>query len=279
MAKNVLFYFTGTGNSLAVAKTVVAGLGDTLLVPMLGEHPVAQIDSQTERIGIVFPVHINAVPRVVINFLNKLPKLPSCYMFAIATHGGVPGFTGAYLNRHVKKRGLILDAYYEIPMINNTPKGIAPKMMMNLEWEKDLSPEQIDRVLRQSDALAQSVVESVLNKETTSLQNVPTGKARVQYFLMKLIWLISEQSNHKLRFILDECCNGCGVCEKVCTTGRIRIQEEKPEWIHENCSFCYACFNFCPEQAIGVEHYTKRLGRYHHPEITAGEISRQTAAD
>lgn len=47
----------------------------------------------------------------------------------------------------------------------------------------------------------------------------------------------------------------------------------KPEWHQDVCFFCYACFNYCPQQAIGVEHCTKKLGRYHHPEISAEEIA------
>jgi formate hydrogenlyase subunit 6/NADH:ubiquinone oxidoreductase subunit I len=92
---------------------------------------------------------------------------------------------------------------------------------------------------------------------------------------MNLMWYISGKSKPKLNFLLDECCIGCGLCEKICTTKRIKMNENKPEWINENCNFCYACFNYCPVQAIGVKHYTKKLGRYHHPEINSEDIACQ----
>jgi formate hydrogenlyase subunit 6/NADH:ubiquinone oxidoreductase subunit I len=45
------------------------------------------------------------------------------------------------------------------------------------------------------------------------------------------------------------------------------------------CYFCYACFNFCPEQAILLKIYTKKNGRYHYPTITADEIARQKTSE
>jgi MinD superfamily P-loop ATPase len=92
---------------------------------------------------------------------------------------------------------------------------------------------------------------------------------------MKLLWSISENSKPKLDFLLDEGCIGCGQCEALCTTKRIKLIEGKPQWTTEDCNYCYACFNYCPVQAIGVKHYTKKLGRYHHPEISADDIADQ----
>ena len=144
MAKNILFYFTGTGNSLAVAKSIDEDLTDIILVPILRNDALDHIDECTEKIGLVFPVHLNAVPRIVTKFLGKIKLMSSVYFFAIATHGGAPGMSGLYLNRILKKLDINLDGYFEIKMINNTPKGVAPKLLMNLNWEKDITPEKVN---------------------------------------------------------------------------------------------------------------------------------------
>ncbi len=249
MSKNVLFYFTGTGNSLAVARSIAVGLTEVHLVPMLKKDALDYIDNNTERIGLVFPIHVNAVPHIVVKYIEKIKILSSVYFYAVATHGGVPGMSELYLNKILKKQNIILDAYFEIKMINNTPKGVAPKFLMNLDWELGITPEKINAVLSESHISIENIVQKIK---------------------------IKEKSRHKLNFLLDECCTGCGTCEKVCTTKRIRMKGNKPEWVHENCSFCYACFNYCPEQAIGVEHYTKKLGRYHHPYTKVDDIAKQT---
>ncbi len=276
MSKSILFYFTGTGNSLAVAKTIAESYTDVILVPMLRKDALDYIDKYTDRIGLIFPIYISAVPPIVIKFIKEIKLLSSVYFFAVATHGGIPGMSGLYLNKKLKKQNIGLDGYFEIKMINNTPKGIAPKFLMNLDWELDITPEKIGMVLNESHLSIENIVNKIKNKEKTTLQYLPSGRKRVVYWLMNLMWYISEKSNHKLKFLLDECCTGCGTCEKICITKRIKMNKNKPEWIHDNCSFCYACFNYCPQQAIGVKHYTKKLGRYHHPDISADDISGQT---
>ncbi len=183
--------------------------------------------------------------------------------------------SGLYLNRLLIKHNIELDAYFELKMVNNTPKGVAPKFLMSLNWEEDITPEKVDMVLGEAQLAMANIVNTITNKQGTTLQRIPSGTKRVAYWMMSLVWAISANSNHKLDFLLDESCTGCGTCEHVCITKRISMNEDKPEWIHKNCSFCYACFNYCPEQAIGVKHYTKKLGRYHHPEISADEIAAQ----
>jgi Pyruvate/2-oxoacid:ferredoxin oxidoreductase delta subunit len=50
----------------------------------------------------------------------------------------------------------------------------------------------------------------------------------------------------------------------------------KPLWQKDiKCYYCYACFNFCPEQAILVKNYTYKDGRYYHPNVTAKDIAEQ----
>jgi ferredoxin len=83
-------------------------------------------------------------------------------------------------------------------------------------------------------------------------------------------------------FYSDTKCSGCGTCEKVCLSKKIRMVDQKPEWQKKSpCYLCYACINYCPVQAIQIKSkkymkmYTEKNGRYHHPEATANDISAQ----
>jgi len=129
--------------------------------------------------------------------------------------------------------------------------------------------------VKKADDIMDGVIRSVLDKESKTIQIPISISKKFNYWMMKLLWSVNEKSKPKLGFILDEGCTGCGLCETLCTTHRIRMNEEKPEWTSEDCNYCYACFNYCPAQAIGVKHYTKKLGRYHHPEISAEDIAAQ----
>ena len=58
--KTVLYWFSGTGNSLMIAKTIAAELGGAEMVPMLRADRAA--DVVAERVGLVFPVYGRRVP-------------------------------------------------------------------------------------------------------------------------------------------------------------------------------------------------------------------------
>ncbi|MDF1616916.1 EFR1 family ferrodoxin [Petrocella sp. FN5] len=275
MSKNIIYYFTGTGNSLAVARSISSAMTDVVLIPMLKEDALTYIDTHTESIGLIYPIHVNALPHAVIHFIQKIHLLSMTYIYAVATHGGIPGMSGLYLNKILKKQGIDLKTYYEIEMLNNTPKGIAPKFLMRLNWELEITPEEVEHKLSVMKIKIENIVKGITDKEETTLQKPPSGTRRMMYWMMQIMWLISNPSKYKLQFLVDDSCNGCGICQQVCVTKRIKMNEDKPEWVHDYCNFCYACFNYCPKEAIGVKYYTKKLGRYHHPDISAQDIAAQ----
>lgn len=44
-------------------------------------------------------------------------------------------------------------------------------------------------------------------------------------------------------------CNGCGLCEKICSCGNIVINNNKPQF-NFKCNFCMACLYDCPNKAL-----------------------------
>ncbi|MBN1774977.1 MAG: EFR1 family ferrodoxin [Clostridiales bacterium] len=85
-----VYYFSGTGNSLAVAKKIAAATGGS----MISISSVAEQESirpQADRIGIVFPCYLaqlNGIPPVVQEFVSKLRGAEDKYIFAVCTCGG-----------------------------------------------------------------------------------------------------------------------------------------------------------------------------------------------
>ena len=69
--KTTIYFYTGTGNSLWTAKKLSEILGNTELIPMTlaGE---GLIHTNSENIGLIFPVHIWGIPSRVVDFLNRL---------------------------------------------------------------------------------------------------------------------------------------------------------------------------------------------------------------
>jgi len=73
----VIYYFTGTGNSLAAAKKIAAVLGGCEIVPIasLANTPGA-IAPEAGRIGIVCPVYFSGLPAMVTAFAKRFDTAP-----------------------------------------------------------------------------------------------------------------------------------------------------------------------------------------------------------
>lgn len=108
-----IFYFTGTGNNLYVAKRIG---GESYSIPKLMK--LGQFEFEDEKIGIVFPSYYGGVPKIVEEFLNKI-KLKSKYIFAVVSFGS---FSGAVIPEllEIGKRNQIQFSYInEILMVDN----------------------------------------------------------------------------------------------------------------------------------------------------------------
>jgi len=108
-----IFYFTATGNSLAMAKKIG---GDLVSIPQ-----VVDSDKQLYKddvIGIIFPIYALGMPKIVKRFLNKF-KLEADYLFAIGTLGNMAGAAMPNLQKHAQKNGYSFDYTNQIRMLDN----------------------------------------------------------------------------------------------------------------------------------------------------------------
>lgn len=277
--KNIIFYFSGSGNSLYLARTLSEHLDASSLVPLLNYSGTIRDPENIDTIGIVYPVHMNALPKPVKRFLAETEFPPDTFTYVVAANGGYHGKAGTYLLHYLRKHDIELDAYFPVEMLNNTPKGVAPKMFMTLDWEKRITEKDKEEMHARAGDLLPKIITAIRNKDGSSLKEQQDEEHGFYYHFMKLTWKLSELMPPTLEFFLDDSCDGCRICEKVCTSGTIAIKDDRPVWQNDvPCNFCYACFNFCPRQAIYVEHYSKKLGRYHHPEIDWKDIAKQKPA-
>lgn len=87
--KSVIYYFTGTGNNLEVAKKIAEALPDCKLVSMgRGRHDSNEV---YDYIGFVYPTYAFNMPRYVAKFLHEssFEKSKNAYFFAVSGCGNV----------------------------------------------------------------------------------------------------------------------------------------------------------------------------------------------
>jgi ferredoxin len=95
-----------------------------------------------------------------------------------------------------------------------------------------------------------------------------------------ITWLLSRgvhgMMSRKIRgmdkdFWVNEKCNGCAVCERICPVRNIAMRDGKPAWQH-HCEQCMACLQWCPREAIESGRLTPGRKRYRHPDIRPADL-------
>ncbi len=249
-----IFYYTGTGNSLWVARKLAELLGETELVP-IAKYP--EIIPQG-TIGLVFPVHMWGVPAPVLRFVEALrPGRPE-YVFAVAVNGSQVAATLVQLQKVLAEHNLTLAAGFGVVMPSNyTPfGGPGPQ-------------EEQNRRFRLAEEKVRYIADKVKEKAGLPVEKGPFWQSLLSATVYKLSFDRVPQMD--AQFWVDDKCNHCGICARICPAHNITLQEGQPVWNHQ-CEQCFACINWCPQAAIQFGKNTAQRPRYHHPEVSLKDI-------
>ncbi len=267
--KAIIYYHSGTGNSLAIARDLAAALGDTTLVaipqalqePNAGAAKAPGAPAAADAVGIIFPVYDWGPPRIVTDFVNLRNWAGIPYLFAVCNCGGFPGGTLSLLEQALRAQGGKLQAGFSIVMPGNyTPLygAIAETKQQNMFARAHARVAEIAGLVKARRSLP---VEKSL-----ALVNWLTG------ILYKFGQPHFKTADAK--FWVQDTCVACGLCVKVCPRHNIDLKDNRPQW-HGNCEQCMACLQWCPVTAIQWNKATKDRKRYHHPDIKAQDLFRQ----
>lgn len=259
--KTSLFFFSSTGNSLIVAKDIAAKLPETQIfsIPRIIDQ---EIDLNVDNVGIVFPVYFAGVPRIVNHFLEKIDLSKAKYVFAICTCGGFPMGTLLQVRNHLKKKGITLNAGFSIQMPGNY-----------LIKYGAISVEKQEQLLIKENEKVATIVKMIMDQQENKIEKnnfVINGIGNLAYKLMFPKFPTLDKN-----FIVDDKCNSCNICERVCPVHNIRMENGKPNW-QGNCEHCLACIQWCPAEAIQYCTKTTTRKRYHHPDVLVKQLYRDS---
>lgn len=255
--ETTIYLNTGTGNSLWTARKLSALLENTEIVPVALTGK-SRIHTGSKNIGFIFPVHIWGVPSPVIDLLNRMDIGKSQYCFAIGVNAGQVAATLIQLDKLLKDKGSRLSSGFSVCLPSNyIPWGGA----IALEKQQEYFRDALDKTNRIA-AVVKAQEEKMPEK----------GPAWQNVFLSAIYRMsYSRVAGMDKSFWADSKCTGCGVCKKICPARNIEFADEKPVWQHR-CEQCFACLQWCPEEAIQYGKGTEKKKRYHHPEITLKDM-------
>ena len=288
MADGTVLYFSSTGNTEHAVKHLVLHLRGFSTGPVskiniveLTEasrgdpEALENINTLLKRSGFLilgFPVHDFGPARNVLEVVSKIAsqevQKPA---FVLATHGGNPGRSLAAAAERLEKKNYEVkggvDLLYPSAWVVSAQKvndiaGIE-KFINRFEspQKKELRTQQIKNFAK--------FINQYLDPRRGVDTELITEFVEYPYIHSTQILTKLYEPNIAMRFFsitvdMDKCTK-CGICEKVCPSGRMKISSfPKPAG---KCFGCYGCINNCPVNAVesyltkGKMRYTrKRLG-------------------
>lgn len=259
----MIFYFSGTGNSLYAAKNIALHSGEELISISAAENTGNECNEYNlkdhEIIGFVHPTYSWGPPGIVLEFIRKLKlnNYQGNYVFSVATCGGSIGNSMKVMKDCLSRKKIKLNSGFSIKMPNNF-------IIMGDVDSKEVEQHKL------------SAAEETLKQINHDIEQRITGEFRIDKG--KFPWLLTgiinpmftKKAIDPTKFQADDSCIGCGTCEQVCNCNNIQVSE-KPQW-GQNCTLCLACIHYCPVKAIQYGQKTENKGRYTNPHITIAEF-------
>jgi formate hydrogenlyase subunit 6/NADH:ubiquinone oxidoreductase subunit I len=255
-----IYYFTGTGNCLEIAKQLNKHLPGSTIVPIAGCVNESMFQVIHKEIVFITPLYYGGLPSIVAKFLKNMscPQDKKIYI-AVIIAAAFPwsGYALHQAKSILKKKDLAINIGIYIKTVEN----FLPKYkMMPIDEQNKINADVKIAV----DEIAKRINnhDSYIKRET-ALYLYILYPSTIKYFMRQ-----------DKKYFTTEACIKCGICQRVCPVNNICIKEGKPEW-QGNCEFCMACIQYCPTEAIQWGKHSGNKGRYHNPEITVKDMEEQ----
>lgn len=269
--KKIIYYFSGTGNSLYTAGKIAEAIGGAELISVRC-NPKDVSAKDADVIGFVCPVYEWDVPGTVKEFIKKLTINTNAYIFMVTTYIAVLGKSFETVETLLEEKGIHLDYGRAVRCVASQCIAYPP-----FPPEKIMIPYMEKQVRRVGKEIS-------LRKKRDYPRMSPLTRRRFSKVMGPYLAIENEYDKG---FYTDDKCKGCGICEKVCPTRNITMENKHPKWNHR-CHGCNACVVYCPTKAIQFKtpqaykeldtiicrmlRLPEKRKRYHHPIIKAKDL-------
>jgi ferredoxin/flavodoxin len=266
-----IYYFSGTGNSLAAARSIAERTGGKC-IPIAAVSGAASVRPGDGTVGIVFPNYYGRLPIIVEQFARALTGIENTYIFAVCTFGHGYGDALKDLKRIIRGRGGRVAAWYGIHLTQSA---------FRKPWENHAKLDL--RMRKRAGIIARTVLQKkkgrFISVGLLHALEIPL-RAMTKPLILKALRTASgapetASVEEMIRssdngFRATGSCDSCGLCARVCPVKNVTVETGGPVW-HHACVNCLACYNWCPKKAIRCA-FVQEGYRYLHPEASASDF-------
>lgn len=249
----MIFYFSATGNSKYTAEKLQQSFGGELVsvADAMRKKQFAYETGKGEKIIFVFPVYFWNMPSNIEAFIKKVTFTGAGEpeICAVITCGSSIGACDKTFRKAFKAGGISVKAVYQLKMPDNCVN------YFNLP-----NKEAQVMMLRSAEKELEEIIDSIRFNYRVSYKAKLTGRLMTKVCLP----VYRNQCKTKKYWVKDNCI-GCGLCQTVCPSGAITMEDGRPVWTKDKCVWCQGCINRCPVEAVQFGKKTEKRGRYIHP--------------
>jgi ferredoxin len=245
-----IFYFTATGNSLAVARSLGAEL---ISIPQAIKN--SEYTYSDSVIGIVCPVFCFNLPKIVRRFIANL-KINAQYVFLIGTYGNLYASFGKTVKKFFKKNKVQLDYVNVIKMVDNYLGGFE-------------IADQIQKIPSKNYELSYQTITKDISLFKKYIPKTEHKTTKVRFYVWTHKKSLFSDTLGQIKLSVNNNCTKCQTCLKVCPVKNITFN---PNWqVGNNCELCLSCVHVCMTNAI---HFLgeQSAQRYRHELVSLKEI-------
>jgi len=238
MFKYLIHYFSGTGNTFHLVKTIEGELrnkGCEVDLLNIEKSEDRKLNDYNFHI-FCFPVYGFGTPSIMLKYISKL-KAAELYPTAIVcTSAGIEGQSLNHTKYLLNKNGfkvfftdMVVYTYNFTQILNPQTKEIE------------------ERVFKAAETKIIEITKKIIKNKTDF--------KKINIIILILSWVIFALFCNLGRrilgktYIADYNCINCGKCKDVCPVKAIDMYNGRPRW-NSNCESCQRCINICPQKSI-----------------------------
>lgn len=231
-------YFSGTGNTKWAAcrlKEKLSAADNEVKIIDIEKKEIIKPEKD-EFIIIGTPVYAELPPRIVDNFVDKLPEIKGIKCAVYSTQAANSAAAAGYISNKLLKKGydVVSQAFIKMPknyyfLIGKTNTKVDIKSILD----------------KADDQLKQFAYNITDNKKVIRKVSALRKGFAKPFNGVLMSYLLSEAK----KFSCSDECIKCGLCVRCCPVGNITLEKGHAVF-HSKCMMCLRCAHLCPKNAI-----------------------------